>query len=150
MNIQRETYAQIAPDMRALIEDHWREIAHYQDKVALDPDWEGYQHLEENGTLIIVAARDAGRLVGYSIFLICRHLHYKQCVVAMNDVLYLKPEYRGKMVGARLIAESEAIVKAAGAHRITWHIKPAHDFSALLARRGYNHEELVMGKLLGD
>jgi hypothetical protein len=81
-------------------------------------------------------------------------LHYSTCLIASNDVIYLQPEFRKRTrLGTLLITESEKLLAAIGALRgmtvrITWHIKPEKDWSAILKRKGYMVEETILGKLL--
>lgn len=145
--IQRETFAEAAPGVEALIEAHWREVALYQDAIPLEPDWDRYAKADAAGKLVVVTAREAGVLIGYSVFILNEHLHYSSCLVASNDVIYLRPEKRG-IVGAKLIKRSEEILRGLGVRRMTWHIKPKNDWSSILARMDYDQEEIIMGKLL--
>lgn len=145
--IQRETWWDCIRDIEPLLADHWREVALYQDQVPLEPDYSRYVAAENQGRLVMVTARKDGVLVGYSVFILHHHIHYKNCLVASNDVVYLRPDCRG-FVGARLLLQSENILREAGVDRVTWHVKPKHDWSSVLERMGYDHEEIIMGKLL--
>lgn len=44
----------------------------------------------------VFTLRDDNVLVGYSIFLVVPHPHHKGKVFAINDVVYVKPEYRAE------------------------------------------------------
>lgn len=145
--IQRETYWDAQPGIKGLIEDHWREVALYRDKVVLDPDWSRYVTMENQNRLVVITARQGSEMVGYSVFFLGHHVHYKGCLVASNDVIYVKPENRG-VVGVRLIQGSERILADLGVNRVTWHVKPRNDWSGALERMGYDREEVIMGKLL--
>ena len=149
LTCQRETCAQIIEDIKPLIVRHWREIALHQDEVPLDPDYAKYKKLEAAGALCIVSCRRDAALVGYSIFFLNRHIHYKGCFMASNDVLFLDAPERKGTAGLKLIRESERILEGLGVKRVIWHIKPKHDFSPILRRFGYEQEEIIMGKLLG-
>lgn len=130
-----------------LLTQHWHEIANYQDEIALNPRWEELRKLEKLNKLIILTLRKDQELIGYSIFVTNNHLHY-DISVAFNDILYVAPAYRKSKFGLELIAQSEIYLKTIGCKKIQWHIKPHMDWSSLLKRRGYIHEELVYGKLL--
>lgn len=145
--IQRETFKQAVAGVAKLIEAHWKEVALYQKDVPLEPDWDRYTKIDAVGKLVVITARDGEELVGYSVFILNEHLHYSSCLVASNDVIYLRPERRG-IVGARLIKRSEEILRDLGVRRVTWHIKPKNDWSSILTRMGYDQEEIIMGKLL--
>ena len=99
-----EKYHQVCEDIKELIKLHYEEIAVNKDVIPLDPDWDRYKYLDDNGLIMIITARDESKLVGYSIFFITSHLHYKSTVYANNDLLYLHPEYRKGSLGIKLIS----------------------------------------------
>ena len=155
ITIERERFETTLADAHELLRAHWREVALYQAEVPLAPDFERYRTAEKRDALVVLAARDEGRLIGYSVFLLHWHLHYKTCLVASNDVLFLAREHRrGSTAGLRLITASEDELgrerdrRGATQIRVTWHIKPENDWSAILKRRRYKQEEIIMGKLL--
>lgn len=143
-----EKMADILDEFKVLCVHHWQEIAGYKEQIALDPDWGKYLKMEELGMLAVMTARSSGVLVGYSVFIITPHLHYQQCLMAMNDLIYILPEHRG-YAGAKLILESHRFMVALGAERIMWHIKPGNDWSSVLAKMGYKQEEIMMGIYVG-
>ena len=147
---KREFYDDVVEDIKPLILEHWNEIALHKDKILLNPDFRRYKLIENSGKLTIITARKETELVGYSIFFLGEHIHYKHCFVATNDVLFLTKKERKGSCGIRLIKESERILKELGAKRLLFHVKPNKDFSPILARCGYVVEEIIMGKLLGD
>jgi hypothetical protein len=146
----------VIADIEPLLLKHWEEVALHREQVPLAPDLERYRRADAAGSLVVVSARDHGMLIGYSVFLLYNHLHY-ELLVATNDVLFLDREYRsGTTTGLRLIAESEAALERAriarGARQLktTWHIKPKNDWSPILLRKGYEQEEIILGKLTGE
>ena len=140
--------SEVAPTLQALYKLHWEEVANYKDKVFLEVDFELINSLDDKGRLISIVAEEDGDIIGYAMFIISTHLHYKSLVTAANDVLFLREDKRKSGVGLKLINESLRIVKEKGATKVTFHIKPNHDFSPLLKRMGFLHEELIYGKLL--
>lgn len=136
--------------LKPLLEEHYQEIALHKDVVKLDPDWERYGLLAKNKTAVFIGARDNGKLIGYSVFFLVTHIHYKQLKMASNDVLYLDPEYRKGMTGIKLIKASEEILKKLDVQKILWHIKFAKDFRKILYRMGYEDEDAIVGKILKD
>jgi hypothetical protein len=141
-----EKMMDVLDEFKNLSVHHWMEIANYQDKIPLEPDWDKYRKIEEAGMLMFMTVRVSGSMVGYCAFIITPHLHYKSCVTAMNDLVYVRPEYRG-FIGAKLIKESERTVVALGAKRVIWHVKPGdRDWRSVLEKMGYLLEEYMMGK----
>ena len=137
----------LRPELDALAQEHYREIALYQDRIALAPNWHTYAGLERRGELVSLGVRVEGVLVGYALWVLRTHLHYEGCLTALNDVIYLHPNHRRGRTGLRLIDESEYILKVLGVDHILWHLKPSHDWSNILKRKGYALEEMIYGKV---
>lgn len=136
--------AEIEPLLRA----HWEEIAH--DKtVPLDPDWLAYEQAEVAGRLRVVTARNAlGSLVGYAVFFVGPHPHYKSTTYAVQDLLYTAPGARGTGLGAKLVIWCDNFLKADGVARVVHHVKMSHDFSSMLERLGYQPMDKILVKAL--
>ena len=60
MNYQQEFLDQVENDILVLIDLHYEEIALNQDKIKLNPDWEVYRALEDQGKLKVFTARSRG------------------------------------------------------------------------------------------
>jgi hypothetical protein len=136
-----DLWAEITP----LLEMHWIEIAHYLD-IPLAPDVEGYCRAEDAGLLRCYTARIDSKLVGYAVFWVKHNMHYMGSVQALQDVLFLLPEHREGRTGLALIAYCDEELAAEGVQVIYQHVKKAHDFGAILLRRGYELVETVYGK----
>ena len=148
VKIQVESYEQARPGVELLLEEHWREVALYQDEIKLAPDFERYESLYAAGKLIIVTARLAEVLIGYSIFILHNHIHYKNCLVASQDVLFVTGTQRKTGAGIRLIRGSEDVLRKLGVNRITHHCKQINNLQEILTALGYLVEEVIVGKLI--
>lgn len=144
MNYQREAVADVLDEIKPLLELHWREIAHYQD-IELDPDYEFYR---STPAVRVFTARDSGILIGYGVFFVSQNKHYRQSKQAVQDILFVHPEYRGTMVGFRLIRFCDKQLKDEGCQVVYHHMKQAHQFGPLLERAGYELVDLIYGKRL--
>jgi len=149
MKFQKEILYMVMEDIEYLLKLHYQELTLHKEHIALDPDWERYADLERAGKLLIFTARDEERLVGYSVFFINNHIHYKNNLFAVNDVLFLHPEYRKNSCGPRLIKFCDEEVSKLGKVKITWHVKVSRDFRPILHRLGYVDEEVICGKMAG-
>ena len=141
----REQISDVLGEIKPLLEEHWKEIAHYQD-IPLDPHWPGYYAAEDAGKLRIFTVREDGKLVGYAVFFV-GNLHYKSTKIATQDILFVLPEHRG-LTGARLIRYCDEYLQAEGAQAVFHHVKRAHNFGPLLERMGYEAIDVVYGKRL--
>jgi len=115
------------PDLPAMIQSHWHEIAEDQNEIPLDPDWDRYLALEEQGLFHCRVARRGGNgmLVGYCNWFVMPHLHYRSTIYATDDLFYVDPEERGGRVGYELIKGCEPHLKELGVKRLIIHDKPA-------------------------
>ena len=145
-----ESFNQTRQDIEYLLKLHYDEIALNKDVIPLDPDWDKYKKLFDLNQLAIFTVRDEGKLVGYSIFFVTSHLHYKSTIYANNDLLYLHPNYRKGSLGIKLLKSSEIYLKQKGVAKIMWHIKFNKDFRVLLHRMGYIDEDIIVGKIIKD
>jgi len=148
MDLQKELLITIKDELQLLLVDHYEELTLNKHKVKLNPDWNRYFELERQGKLHLFTLRDQTELVGYSVFFLDTHIHYKDLMVATNDIIYLKKSDRLGTSGIRLIKYSEQQMKLLGADKITWHVKLSQDFRPILHRMGYMDEDIIVGKIL--
>ena len=145
-----------------MLEAHYLEIATDKSIKPLDPDLDRYQAMEEAGVLRIftvrLAAVDAetddtillgrGRLIGYFVSIIMKGLHYQQTPLAINDIMYIDPAYRGGTVGYRMMKGAAADLKNLGADILTIHMKTDYPFRSLLEKLDYHLTEENWEKVL--
>ena len=145
-----EKLASIRKDIEPLLLLHWEEIALDKDKIHLDVDWDSYQRLEDNGNLIIITVRINSELIGYALWFVREHLHYKNTKWAYNDVIFLKKEHRSHGLGGHLIRVCEDLLKEMKVDKIQWHLKVTNNWTPVLEKMGYKLEEYVVGKFVGE
>jgi hypothetical protein len=117
--------------------------------MVLNPDLETYNALDAQGKLITVCARDNDRLVGYIVFIVAPHLHYKDVIVGNEDLHFLLPEYRKGRVGINLLKAGEEAMRLAGAKLIITRTKAKQDHGKIFQRLGYSLQDHVYTKLIG-
>lgn len=144
MKYQREEVADVLDEIKPLLEMHWREIAHYQD-ILLAPDYDFYL---SNPLIRVYTARDEGKLIGYGVFFIAPNRHYMGSVQAVQDILFVHPDYRRGRTGYRLLKFCEEQAKTEGAQVLYHHVKLAADFGPLLNFMGYEAIETIYGRRL--
>lgn len=142
---QREPVAMLWPEIAPLLTAHWKEIGLYHD-VPPDPDFAVYESCEYANLFHAFTIRDRGKLIGYSGFFCRRNAHYQSLLAAAQDVLYLDPDYRGRMVGFKFIKWCDEQLAEIGVDVITQHVKVSHNWGALLDRIGYAHTENIWSR----
>lgn len=143
-----ETIADVVGEIEDLIAMHYDEIAADKHVIKLDPDWGRYQALERDSALRIFTARDEGKLVGYSVFFLIFHHHYKSNLFAQNDMLYLMPDQRKGLAGIRLLRYSEAQLTKDRVDKIMWNVNVKNDWRVILTRMGYVERDVIMAKAI--
>ena len=120
-----------------LFDEHWKEIARHKDQIKLNPDYDSYYALQELDRIVLTTVRDGDKIVGYMINIVMPHLHYKDHIMADNDILYIYKPYRGRHVFNKLLKYTEKALSEVGAVTMYVHMKTAHDFGPLLEREGF-------------
>lgn len=144
----RESYDQAVDAIRPLLQEHWRELATYED-VPLDPDFAVYRSLDRAGVLRIFTVRLAGDLVGYAIYFVHPHYHYKSTPWAVSDIVLVRREHRSLGVGNGLFEFVERSLAAEGVRVVYTVAKLAHpELSFLLEARGHVRNEVIHARRL--
>lgn len=99
---QIESFEERLEELKPLLPEHWRELALFQDRMPLDPQYDAYIARERAGQLLFVTAREDGRLIGYWISFIAPGLHYKSTLTNQLDIYWVRPDHRGKHAGFAL------------------------------------------------
>ena len=131
-----------------LLEELRLELATNPEKMQLDPDIETYALLEELNRLMSLGVFDDNEnLVGYSINVLSRNLHY-DLRMCQNDILYLRKDLRVGPLGLKLIRATEAHAKELGCDLMLWHAKPNTSLDKILPRVGYRTQDVMYSKEL--
>lgn len=147
---QEEKLKDCLDEMKPLLENHWEEIALNKDKIKLSPNYDQYLVLEDSGMLHIVTVRDEGVLIGYYVSFITPHLHYSDSVYAMNDVLFLLPDYRSADIGFNMFTYVEKCLRDKGVDVMMLHMKAKNPFHSLCEAMGMELIEYNYAKFIGD
>ena len=140
------TVAEMRESAGALFDAHWHEVAQMRDLLVPRPDWARYEELEAAGALLLLAARERDRMVGYSASLLSRLLHYADVTACANDALFV--ESAGQGIGGRLMARTESEARQRGAQLALWHAKQGSKLDRMLSREGsaYSVQDIVYGR----
>jgi GNAT superfamily N-acetyltransferase len=147
---QQEFLSTARPDAQELLKDHWEEIALNKDKIALNPDWEAYEKLEDDGKLKVFTARDNNKLIGYFVVIVGINPHYKDHLFAVNDIIYLDKDYRKGFTGIKIIKFAEKCLKEDGVSVLSINTKVHKPFDRVMVYLGFRPIERVYSKYIGD
>lgn len=147
---QVESFSDILEELKPFLQLHWEEVALYQDKIPLDPDYDKYIELNEAGIARVVTARDSDKLIGYFISIIQPHMHYQKDVYAVNDILYLDEAYRGSDTAVGMFMFAEEDLKALGVSVLIISMKVAKPFDSLCESLGHTCVERTYSKYIKE
>jgi predicted acetyltransferase len=133
--------------LKELIKDHYEELS-VTKEFPLDPAWEQYESIWKAGGLRFFTCRKDGEMIGYIIYFIAPHLHYRTCLTAFEDIYFLKKEYRKGRTGIRMFQFAEDALKSQKVNRVIYNTKVHSDNSALFEYLGYKFIDKVFTKLL--
>lgn len=125
------------PDAKALLQKHWQEIAKAKDLFRLAPDETFYAEADKQGKLLIITARDGTALVGYFVWIVFKHPHYKDVIMAQEDIHFLLKDYRKGLNGYLLIKNAILLGKQHGIQAFTVREKVSHPHPDLWRRLGF-------------
>lgn len=149
LTINKEWLKDCLEEMKPLLHDHWEEVAAYPDKIRFDPQYDRYIELEKLGAVRTFVVRFQHKMVGYFVFFTVPHMHYKGTTYAQNDIVYIKPEHRGKHTPA-MFEYVEHTLKTEGLDVVTYHMKTYAEFHELMEYLEYDHMEHIYTKYIGD
>ena len=134
-------------EFEKLFPEHYEELCVTKD-FNYEPDYEAYKRMAEAGMLRCITCRSDERLIGYIIFIVTPHLHYKSCVTAIEDLYFVTKAFRKGRVGIMLFKYAEKVLKERGVQRIVMHTKVHLDNSKLFEYLGYKMTDKVFSKML--
>ena len=124
------------PSREALWQEHYQYLAlAHEGKMPMCPDVAGYEALERSGKLVCIVARERGVMVGYSLFVVQKHLHYST-LCGFEDSYFLTASKRQGLAGYRLIRATLDAIWARGCQRAYFMTKEFASVSALFERLG--------------
>jgi len=146
---QEEKLIEFLPEFKTLLEPHMAEInVLYRDGEEFNPDYNRYFKMQEAGVYMMMTCRKDGELIGYIGFFVAPNLRFKNCLVAIEDLYYLKPENRHGRTGYKLFTESEKLLKKRNVNRVLLSCKTFQDHSRLFDYLGYEFYEKLFTKSL--
>jgi GNAT superfamily N-acetyltransferase len=143
VGIAVESFADVIDEIKPLLVEHWAELALYSD-IPLDPDYTAYEALDRAGAIVIYTVRAHGELVGYAVYFIRKHLHYRQHTWGINDIVLVRDRYRDFGIGTALFDFIEADLKKRGVNVMHTNTKVLHPELAMLLR-ARSHQEAEIG-----
>jgi GNAT superfamily N-acetyltransferase len=144
---QVEKYSDCVEELKQLYPEHYEELS-VTKSIPLEPNYEVYKNIEDAGILKVVTCRNDADLIGYILFIVTPHLHYKSCITAVEDIYFVRKDYRKGRTGIKLFQFAEKYLKEQGVHRVIFGTKVHLDNSKLFEYLGYTFFEKLYTKLI--
>lgn len=110
-----------------------------------DLDIEHYIKCSEAGIQRVFTVRKDNTLVGYAVFCIGNHPHFKKTKQALADVIFITKEMRGH-AAYKFIKWIDSVLKADGFERVLHCVRHVKDFGPILKRIGYEPVETIYAR----
>lgn len=147
---QTESFRACLPELKPLLDAHWKELALFQNEIRLDPNYQTYFAHEDAGGLIFATVRKAGKIIAYYIGFIAAHPHYQSSLQCKLDIWRVVAEERGRLYERRLFKAVERELKRRRV-QVWWNgEKTAHPCGRLYTAFGMEPAEVYYVKYLGD
>jgi hypothetical protein len=143
-----ETLRPIITEVAQLLRVHHAEVE--DGRWMINPDFDKMADLEEEGIGVFTTVRDNGKLVGYSYDWMLQSFHYKGKQVAVNDGIYIDPEYRHLGLTGEFLKFIEKTVKGYGAQSHSVTLKVKNPCRSLMSGLGYVNQELIWFKRIEE
>jgi hypothetical protein len=134
-------------EISKMFEKHYEELS-VTKGFKLNPDYNVYWEADKRKTLKVILCKNGDETIGYIVYFIGLNLHYKDCLLATEDIYYLKPEYRKGRTGIKMFKFAEQYLKSIGVNMIRYSTKTHLDNSKLFEFLGYEFIEKVFIKKL--
>lgn len=126
---------------------HWREVAKDTGYPPPELDIDQLPILERAGLAFAICPFDVNVMIGYSLVIIAPCFNFKGIRLAVNEGLYVMPEYRG-ITSLKLIRATEIAAKRRKANKMQWHAYAGTNAAQLFEKLGYNGNDVLFTKEL--
>lgn len=142
---QVEPVSQWEYESKDLVYEHWQELGLDLD-LEIAPNFDAMKQLEAMEMFTVITVREDGRMVGYLLAIINKHLHYMNSPkMLIVDAYYVAPECRSG-TGVKLIRFTEDLAHKLGAIKIYFSCKVHKDHSKLFTALGYKLSDFAFVK----
>lgn len=149
---QIERFEDCLPELRAIFPRHWQELALFQDRMPLDPQYDEYVVRERAGRLLLVTVRKDGKIAGYYTAQVAPGFHYASTLTGTLDIMYIVPEERERGLAMPLFRQVERALRHRGVKLWYSGYKTANSLGLdrLLPLIGFKPADTYMTRWLGD
>jgi len=137
----------IKDELLPLNEKHYEEDFR-SDAALLDIDWDAYNKMYEEGSMLTVTARDGDELIAYMTTTVGCHAHIRDYKIADMDTLFVHEDYREQGIATDLLETTEEILADQGVTWFTTTFRDERVAESVTGKHGYTKVECTFGKTL--
>lgn len=123
----------VTPMMR----EHYLETSYFAEKYLFQPNFNQYIEMERNEQFKFFTVYNDYELIGYAGYWLNRHQHC-DAVIAYQDGIYIKPQYRGLGYSKNLINFIDKILCSFCVEQVVVNVPAKNDFSLMYLKQGYS------------
>lgn len=142
-----ERLADILPEMHELHKAHWAETERHRHGLVMAPDYDAMVADERAGQMVQFTARRDGQLIG-NLRMYIRWSRHTSTRFAVEDTLYLRPEFRVGRTAVRMIEFVHRSMASIGVYEIQATAKLVNRTADLLMHLGYKPVATELVKFL--
>ena len=145
-----ESLSAAMPEWTALHARQHAEMNTAGDLAPLNVNLDAYRALDAAGVMSFVALRADGALVGYNLSFVQPSLHFQTTLCAVQDGLYIVPEWRRGMGALRLLRATQRDLEARGVRRWLVNEVVGHPLGRMFKAYGFQPVETYHELWLGE
>lgn len=131
--------------------EHYEELETEKERLKpFDFFWEGYRASDNAGSLLFIAVRKDGKMIGYCINFLMPSFFYKSISTCLTHIFYIKREERKGGAGIKMLKFLEKELRALGVKEWLSGYRVNLDISKIYERLGFEKTEVLYRKILGD
>src|SRR5215471_5386034 len=134
ISIKREKLAANMHELDLLLHDYFERTIAQQGQPKLDMDWSSLGKLETSGHVVLMAARQEDKLVGFALYFLHMHTHHRGVLFALCDILAVNPDHRGQGVATELVLRAERLLRSMGVEYIIHNYRCIYDVEPLFPK----------------
>lgn len=135
-------------DLCLLTQDHYDEVITTDYNYTAEPDFEMLYKMNQAGILYSLGVFSNGKMIGYSINMICTPVYNKKIKIFTNLLFFIKKSGRVGRNGINLIKRTEKLGREVGAKQVSFSAGKGTNLDKILARYSYTNREIVRQKKL--
>ena len=146
ITIQEDTNYLAITEGLILASQHYYEVESKSEYIPFNPNYNSFKSLLDAGMLLLVSAREDGKMVGYFLMIVTEDLTTgSPCAQEMG--IFVSKKYRGGTTFVRMEKEMARLLKERGYKEMRIMFKTGHN-TDIPIRLGYEETERVYQKLL--